>query len=162
MCVGGGMRGWGEWVAGDGHGMGGYFEQGRRGNSGKRACTQITLPAAADTFPAPSSPRNAAAERETRARRVYERAFRGLRDGQPDAKEEAVMLLEAWRTFEAACTSRWVWREGVYYNGEQGRCSAWRWGRAARVLRPATRTRLFWPCVPRTLLELHSCSWGCR
>ncbi|PRW59332.1 Crooked neck 1 [Chlorella sorokiniana] len=46
------------------------------------------------------------AERETRARRVYERAFRGLRDGQPDAKEEAVMLLEAWRTFEAACTSR--------------------------------------------------------
>ena len=39
---------------------------------------------------------------------MYERAFRGLRDGQPDAKEEAVMLLEAWRAFEAACTSRWV------------------------------------------------------
>lgn len=39
---------------------------------------------------------------------MYERAFRGLRDGQPDAKEEAVMLLEAWRTFEAGCTSRCV------------------------------------------------------
>lgn len=32
---------------------------------------------------------------------VYERAFRSLRDNQPDAKEEAVMLLEAWRSFEA-------------------------------------------------------------
>lgn len=32
---------------------------------------------------------------------VYERAFRSLRENQPDAKEEAVMLLEAWRAFEA-------------------------------------------------------------
>ena len=32
---------------------------------------------------------------------VYERAFRSLRDNQPDAKEEAVMLLEAWQAFEA-------------------------------------------------------------
>lgn len=39
---------------------------------------------------------------------MYERAFRGLREGQPDAKEEAVMLLEAWRAFEQGCTSRWV------------------------------------------------------
>ena len=31
---------------------------------------------------------------------VYERAFRSLRETQPDAKEEAVMLLEAWRSFE--------------------------------------------------------------
>lgn len=31
---------------------------------------------------------------------VYERAFRSLRETQPDAKEEAVMLLEAWRGFE--------------------------------------------------------------
>ena len=37
---------------------------------------------------------------------MYERAFRGLRDSQPDAKEEAVMLLEAWRAFEAAASSR--------------------------------------------------------
>jgi len=32
---------------------------------------------------------------------VYERAFRSLREVTPDAKEEAVMLLEAWRAFEA-------------------------------------------------------------
>ena len=32
---------------------------------------------------------------------VYERAFRSLREHQPDAKEEAVMLLEAWQAFEA-------------------------------------------------------------
>lgn len=36
---------------------------------------------------------------------VYERAFRNLRQEQPDAKEEAVMLLEAWRAFEAAIFS---------------------------------------------------------
>ena len=33
-------------------------------------------------------------------RSVYERAFNNLRDTQPDAKEEAVMLLEAWQRFE--------------------------------------------------------------
>ena len=43
-----------------------------------------------------------AADREARARRLYERAYRSLRESQPDAKEEAVMLLEAWRDFEAA------------------------------------------------------------
>lgn len=43
-----------------------------------------------------------ASEREERARKVYERAFRALRDSQPDAKEEAVLLLEAWREFEKA------------------------------------------------------------
>lgn len=48
----------------------------------------------------------AAVQRAARARAVYERAFRSLREGQPDAKEEAVMLLEAWREFEAGCTSR--------------------------------------------------------
>jgi hypothetical protein len=35
---------------------------------------------------------------------VYERGFRALREGAPDAKEEAVMLLEAWRDFEAQCS----------------------------------------------------------
>lgn len=111
------MQGWGEWVAGDGQGVGGYFGQGRRGNSGtsghahrSRSQRQQTRSQLQLTRPLlPHSTLAAAAERETRARRVYERAFRGLRDGQPDAKEEAVMLLEAWRTFEAACTSRWVW-----------------------------------------------------
>jgi hypothetical protein len=39
-------------------------------------------------------------------RSVYERAYRSLRDTQPDAKEEAVMLLEAWRDFEANLESK--------------------------------------------------------
>ena len=34
------------------------------------------------------------------ARSVYERAYRNMREDQPEAKEEAVMLLEAWRAFE--------------------------------------------------------------
>ena len=38
--------------------------------------------------------------REERARAVYDRGFKALRELQPDAKEEAVMLLEAWREFE--------------------------------------------------------------
>jgi hypothetical protein len=34
---------------------------------------------------------------------------RSIREGAPDAKEEAVMLLEAWRDFEAAGSEfRWV------------------------------------------------------
>lgn len=45
----------------------------------------------------------AATQRATRARSVYERAYRSLREGQAGAKEEAVMLLEAWRDFEAGC-----------------------------------------------------------
>jgi hypothetical protein len=40
------------------------------------------------------------------SRSVYERAYRSLRESQPGAKEEAVMLLEAWRQFEAECASR--------------------------------------------------------
>ena len=36
---------------------------------------------------------------------VYERAFTSLRESQPDAKEEAVMLLEAWRSAEAQAQS---------------------------------------------------------
>ena len=39
-------------------------------------------------------------EREERARKVYERGFKTLRESQPDAKDEAVMLLEAWKEFE--------------------------------------------------------------
>ena len=44
--------------------------------------------------------------REGRARSAYERALRTLRDGQPDAKEEALMLLQAWLDFESQATSR--------------------------------------------------------
>ncbi len=40
--------------------------------------------------------------RYTTAHEVYTKAFKSLRESQPDAKEEAVMLLEAWRDFEAA------------------------------------------------------------
>ncbi|KAF6258280.1 TPR-like protein [Scenedesmus sp. NREL 46B-D3] len=42
--------------------------------------------------------------RAVRARGVFERGLRAVREGAPDAKEEAVMLLEAWRDFEAACS----------------------------------------------------------
>ena len=41
------------------------------------------------------------AARAARARAVYERAYRSLRADAPDAKEEAVLLLDAWRAFEA-------------------------------------------------------------
>lgn len=44
------------------------------------------------------------------ARAVYTRALRSLRETQPGAKDEAVMLLEAWRDFEASQTWRWVGR----------------------------------------------------
>lgn len=40
--------------------------------------------------------------RAARARSVYSQAFRTLRDVNPNAKEEAVMLLEAWKEFEAS------------------------------------------------------------
>ena len=48
----------------------------------------------------------AVAARTAAARSVYERAYRTLRDDQPDAKEEAVMLLEAWRAFEREVSAR--------------------------------------------------------
>jgi len=43
------------------------------------------------------------AEREARARAVYGRSYRALREGAPEAKEEAVMLLDAWLAFERSC-----------------------------------------------------------
>jgi hypothetical protein len=42
------------------------------------------------------------AARAAAARDVYTRGFRALRESAPGAKEEAVMLLEAWKAFEAA------------------------------------------------------------
>ena len=41
-----------------------------------------------------------ASARAARARDVYQRAYRSLRESQPDDKEEAVMLLESWKEFE--------------------------------------------------------------
>jgi crooked neck len=38
--------------------------------------------------------------REQNARTVFERALEALKTNQPDAKEERVMLLEAWKVFE--------------------------------------------------------------
>ena len=53
-------------------------------------------------------------EREARARAVYDRAFKALRELQSDAKEEAVMLLEAWRDFEKQTTTAAAGAENVY------------------------------------------------
>ena len=39
--------------------------------------------------------------RQAKSRAVYERALRELKDADPDAKEERVMLLEAWKSFES-------------------------------------------------------------
>lgn len=47
----------------------------------------------------------AAEAREVAARSVYQRALQRLREAQKDAKEEAVMLLQAWLAFEQS-TSR--------------------------------------------------------
>ena len=47
-----------------------------------------------------ADPEEAPASRAERARGVYERALRSLKESQPEAKEERVMLLEAWRAHE--------------------------------------------------------------
>ena len=51
--------------------------------------------------PSEADPEESSRNRERRARDVYERALLSLKETQPDAKEERVMLLEAWRAFEA-------------------------------------------------------------
>lgn len=40
------------------------------------------------------------------SRALYERAYKNLRENTPDAKEEAVMLLEGWKAFEQEQTWR--------------------------------------------------------
>lgn len=55
----------------------------------------------------------APAAREAHARSVYARAYKSLREGQPDAKEEAVMLLESWRAFESNATASPLGADGV-------------------------------------------------
>ncbi len=45
------------------------------------------------------------AARGERARGVYARAYRSLRDSQPDNKEEAVMVLEQWKEMEQGLAS---------------------------------------------------------
>ncbi|GLC73188.1 hypothetical protein PLESTF_001345100 [Pleodorina starrii] len=56
--------------------------------------------AAGQPQPEPTEGPESAPARAARARAVYDQAFRTLRDVAPDAKEEAVMLLEAWKAFE--------------------------------------------------------------
>lgn len=60
--------------------------------------------------------------RAARARAVYDQAFRTLRDVSPDAKEEAVMLLEAWKAFEQEQEWRSVDGKG---DGWEGTSSIW-------------------------------------
>lgn len=42
-------------------------------------------------------------EREARARAVYNRGFKAIRESDPDSKEAAAMLLDAWLGFEREC-----------------------------------------------------------
>lgn len=61
-----------------------------------RACPRL------HARPSTSSDAESYAACGTRARALYERAFRTLREIMPDNKAEAVMVLEAWRDYEAA------------------------------------------------------------
>ena len=54
----------------------------------------------AEAAAAEADPEEAEPRRVEKARGVYERALRSLKEDQGDAKEERVMLLEAWRAFE--------------------------------------------------------------
>ena len=54
----------------------------------------------AEAAAAEADPEEAEPRRVEKARGVYERALRSLKEDQADAKEERVMLLEAWRAFE--------------------------------------------------------------
>jgi crooked neck len=56
--------------------------------------------AEAEAAAAEADPEEAEPRRVEKARGVYERALRSLKEDQADAKEERVMLLEAWRAFE--------------------------------------------------------------
>lgn len=50
----------------------------------------------------------AACERRlARARAVFERGFKALREHSPNAKQEAVLLLDAWRAAEAGAAREW-------------------------------------------------------
>ncbi|CAD7695161.1 unnamed protein product [Ostreobium quekettii] len=64
------------------------------------------LPNAGDDEELEQGDEESAKSREECAEKVYERAFQCLRELQPDAKEEAVLLLEAWRAFEQESTSK--------------------------------------------------------
>lgn len=71
------------------------------GEDAQAAARRAAAAAAAEE----EDPEEAPGARATRARGVYERALRSLKETQPDAKEERVMLLEAWRAFEVTVGS---------------------------------------------------------
>jgi len=64
------------------------------------------MPAQEDEDAGPSNQdgEESAEARAKNARAVYQRAYKSLRDSAPNAKEEALMLLEAWKTFEESAT----------------------------------------------------------
>lgn len=74
-------------------------EEGAEGEVGAAVADDEEEQQLAEARAAEAAP-DAPAQRAARARTVYERGFRALRERRPDAKEEAVLLLEAWRDFE--------------------------------------------------------------
>ena len=79
-----------------------WAHHGQRSRRGAlRLGEESALVAPAGVDPSAADPEESSANRERRARDVYERALLSLKETQPDAKEERVMLLEAWRAFEA-------------------------------------------------------------
>ena len=76
-------------------------EEETEGEDAEAATARRDAAAAAAEAAEAADPDVAAAARAARAVDVYKRALRSLRESQPDAKEERVMLLEAWRAHEA-------------------------------------------------------------
>ena len=76
-------------------------EEETEGEDAEAATARRDAAAAAAAAAEAADPDEAAAARAARAVDVYKRALRSLRESQPDAKEERVMLLEAWRAHEA-------------------------------------------------------------
>ena len=78
---------------------------------------------------------------------MYERAFTSLRESQPDAKEEAVMLLEAWRSAEAQA-------ESVAEDARAAAVQAVEKRMPKRIKRKVSCCRLLFP-------NSFSCAFGC-
>lgn len=58
------------------------------------------LPGADESEPSSDSSEEGPSARAARARDVYQRAYSSVRESQPNDKEEAVLLLEAWKEHE--------------------------------------------------------------
>lgn len=64
--------------------------------------TPLVPDAADEEGPSISRPEESPSVLADRSREVYKKAYRSLREHQPDSKEEALMLLEQWRDFESS------------------------------------------------------------